>query len=377
MQGKMFSNGLILYGVLVWRLKAAGINMTDEKRIFDLTCHPVSAWLNVNRQCNYRCRWCYASGTGYRIDECMSAEVAKELIDISQELGVSHINIIGGEPTLWPPLFEINDYIRNAGLTSGIITNAHLFSEDEFLCEYAGHPNDRLSVSVKAGDEKTFNVATGVKGFSASLVGIQRAVQLFRARVTTVYNSLVGLDGLSRIAKVCHDLGASDLVVNMCSPSLDGDGVDDSCCGTIEEIVDSTIAMTELLQEYFGERWELDIQLPLCTFPRGFIEDMLERNKVQTVCQVFSRTGLNFDYMGNVIVCNELYNAVVAKYREDFKDAQSLGMFLNSPDMKKKYGQLLRYPSAECVDCRWNTLCHGGCLMNWLVYRPSICHAVT
>ncbi len=350
--------------------------MSEGNKVFDLTCRPTSAWLNVNRQCNYRCRWCYVAGTGYRVGDCMSSELARRLVDISWALGVKHINLIGGEPTLWPALFEINDYIKSLGLSSGIITNAHRFSDDDFMRKYNNHSNDRLSVSVKAGDEKTFNESTGVNCFSDSLVGIRRAIQHFHAHVTTVYNSFVGLDGLRRIAETCYDLGAPDLVVNMCSPTLDRDGVDDSCCGTIEEIVESTIAMTDLLQQVYAERWELDVQLPLCLFPRSFIETMLGRNKIQTVCQVFSRSGLNFDYRGNVIVCNELYSSTVAEIEKDFNDASSLNTFLNSAETKEKYSRLLRYPSNECTGCRWNTVCHGGCLMNWLVYNPSICHAI-
>ena len=40
------------------------------------------SWLNLNRACNLRCKWCYASGTGFSSKDDMSLKLAKELIDL-------------------------------------------------------------------------------------------------------------------------------------------------------------------------------------------------------------------------------------------------------------------------------------------------------
>ena len=64
--------------------------------LYDFICRPKMTWLNINRQCNFRCKWCYNEATGFKTEETMSYETAKSLIDISKEAGVEHLHFIGG-----------------------------------------------------------------------------------------------------------------------------------------------------------------------------------------------------------------------------------------------------------------------------------------
>jgi radical SAM protein with 4Fe4S-binding SPASM domain len=73
---------------------------------FDFKARPKVSWFTVNRQCNFRCPWCYGEDTHYSSKDTMSLATAKELAQITAEVGVRYINIIGGEPTLWPHLFD-------------------------------------------------------------------------------------------------------------------------------------------------------------------------------------------------------------------------------------------------------------------------------
>ena len=82
---------------------------------FDYRCNPIVAWLNVNQQCNMRCKWCYAEHTHYPSEREMSYTLAKEIVNICLELGVSEFVLIGGEPTLWSHLFDIIQYIKERG----------------------------------------------------------------------------------------------------------------------------------------------------------------------------------------------------------------------------------------------------------------------
>ncbi|NIA02325.1 MAG: radical SAM protein [Nitrospirae bacterium] len=62
------------------------------------------AWLTVNRACNFRCKWCYASETEYQQADEMTPATAEQLLRLASDLGITHILFIGGEPTLWPHL---------------------------------------------------------------------------------------------------------------------------------------------------------------------------------------------------------------------------------------------------------------------------------
>ena len=144
--------------------------MTKSKP-FDFKARPTTAWLNVNRQCNFRCKWCYGNDTGFSTKDTMSGTLAERLIHICKEIGVNHVIFIGGEPTLWKDLFEANRLCHELGMTTGLITNAAMFGDDDYWSQYLNNEVDRLSISVKAADMETFKSSTGAKLFTTTQKG--------------------------------------------------------------------------------------------------------------------------------------------------------------------------------------------------------------
>lgn len=134
--------------------------------------------------------------------------------------------------------------------------------------------------------------------------------------------------------------------------------------------------MQPFLDDLYDGKVEIAIYIPLCLFPESFIEQMIAKRQLTTICQVYGRSGINFDINGDVILCNQLYDTVIAKRKVDFNSGQGLIEHLNSSSIRKDYRQLLRFPSASCSKCRWNADCRGGCLLNWALYDPTMCHAV-
>ena len=63
-------------------------------------------WLTLNRTCNLRCLWCYASSTNYKAEDILSYEDATKIIDICSDVGIKGIILMGGEPTLYSHLFR-------------------------------------------------------------------------------------------------------------------------------------------------------------------------------------------------------------------------------------------------------------------------------
>lgn len=346
--------------------------------LYDFSCNPGVAWLNVNQACNMRCKWCYCAQSGYIPTKEMSLTLAKELVDISVNIGISHFNIIGGEPTLWPHLFQLISYMRDKGKTIGLITNATRFGDDLFWSKYINCPADRISVSVKSASAVEYKQVVGSNDFSKTMLGIKRAISFHEVGITTVFNSLVGLEGLKKIGKACREMNANSIIVNMCSPVLNKEGTGDAGFSIpIEELANSTISALEYLLPLYEGNVEFDIQMPLCLFPKDFvIKYGMENRKLMTLCHVFSRSGINYDIEGNVTVCNE-FTSTIAKRGVDFSDGQSLIRHLNTVQVKDYYSEILRYPSVECDLCDWKGECRGGCLMNWLIYEPSICHPIT
>lgn len=345
--------------------------------LYDFSCKPNMVWLTVDRRCNFRCQWCYCGATHYNPKDKMPIKLAKELVLIGIDAGAMDFNIIGGEPTLWPGLLELNRYCKELGVTTGIITNAARFGDDKFWSEYQRYPCDKISISVKSTDREQFRNVTGSRIYDQTMVGIERAISFYQTGITTVYNSLVGLSGLKQIATTCHELGACSIIVNMCSPVIGDNGVEQGYAIEPHQLVKDIMDMYPFLDELYDGHVEIDVQMPLCLFPTSFVEKVLAKGKLATMCQVFSRTGINFDINGDVMLCNELFDGIVARKGADYHNGASLLEHLNGENLRDEYRQLLRYPSDACDGCRWANDCRGGCLLNWMVFDPSICHTIS
>lgn len=345
---------------------------------FDFKCRPKTAWLTVNRKCNFRCQWCYGEGTNYTPADTMPLKTALEVVKIAANVGVEYINIIGGEPTLWPGLFELNKFCKTLGITTGLITNAARFGNNEFWEKYQQCPCDEMSISVKSVNLKQFKNVTKAKEniFNQTMIGLERAMNFHNTGVSTVYNSLVGMNGLKDIASTCRQLGANFLVVDLCTAVLSKDGISKGFSIEPQQLADDIVEMQPYLSKLYDGKIEIEAYIPLCLFPVSFIEEMLQTNQIGTVCHVYSRSGINFNTNGDIMPCNQMYDSIIARKGIDFTDGPSLLDHLNSIDLRKDYKQLLRYPSKACTNCRWKNDCHGGCLVNWMVFDSSICHTI-
>lgn len=344
---------------------------------FDFRCDPIVAWLNVNQQCNMRCRWCYAEQTQYSPEKEMSFSLAKDVIEICLKLGVSEFVLIGGEPTLWPHLFNTIQYIKERGARVSIITNGMQFSNDGFWAEYIKNPASSVGLSIKSMSRSKFFDSTRVTSFDKMIKGVSRVIKHHKCGVSAVHNELVGVSGTVEIAKRCKELGATSFQLVMCTPTFNTDG---NICTDysipLNRVWDELKEISINLESLYGKKAYYDMQLPLCLFPKEFVQDKLRDRRIQTQCHLFSRTGINFDTDGNIILCNTISERV-ASIGKDFCNEKDLIRYLNSKEIRHSYQELARYPSKKCKECIWREECRGGCLMNWFTNDPDqICHPV-
>lgn len=343
---------------------------------FDFKCHPSVAWLTVNRQCNFRCPWCYGEDTSYKPEDIMSIEIAKELVKDCVDIGVSYFNIIGGEPTLWPGLLEFNGFCKEIGATTCLVTNGALLGDDAYWRKYIHAPCDEVSISVKSTNLDEFKNITKFVRFDQVRDGIKRAINFYQSGVTTVYNSLVGLEGLKKIAVDCRSLGANYFVVDLCTPVINNGAVVKGFSIEPRQLAKDIMEVQPFLDELYDGNIEIAIYIPLCLFPEQFLERMIEKHQLTTMCQVYGRNGINFNVNGDVMLCNQFLDTIVSRKGFDYSDGLNLLEYLNSESVCGDYRQLLRYPNKSCNKCRWKLDCRGGCLLNWTLYEPSICRVV-
>jgi hypothetical protein len=299
--------------------------------------NPFVVWLNVNQACNLRCKWCYAEHTGYSPKQEMPLEMAKHLVELSLEIGVREFVLIGGEPTLWPHLFELLTFIKKCDTPVSVITNAIRFSDDDFWKQYQNNPADSVGISVKAADRECFYHVTNSVLYDESMIGIKRAINFYNCGVSAVHNSLLGVNGTFEIARQCKRLGATSFQLVLCTPMFCGEAISTDFVIPPVNIWEDLSFLSQNIERLYGaENVNYDTQMPLCLFPKEFVARKLSSGKLRSQCHVFSRSGVNFDFRGNVLFCNTIAE-IVARYGVDFTDARSLINFMSSEQKCDEY----------------------------------------
>lgn len=331
---------------------------------------PGCAWLTVNRSCNFRCKGCYAQGTGYNPNHIMNLELAEELLSLIVKLKIKSITIIGGEPTLWPHLADFNNLCKEFGEKTTIVTNAMQFGIDSFWEKYLESPNTKAGISIKAFDKNSLKEIAEVNSFEISEKGLKRAIAHFKSGVSTVYNT-INATNITDIAKFAMDCGARHVSISPCTPAF-CDGLPNNTYVVEPRMMANHILdIYPKLVEVTGGRVSFSVKFPICLWPKDFVENLVKEGQISTVCQLQHRTGLIFDVDGNLALCNSLFDYPIGKYGENFNDDESLLELMNSKTVIGFYDKLTSYPSTKCIDCEKYDVCAGGCPLFWSLYQPN------
>lgn len=110
----------------------------------------VNAGIRLTRLCNMKCTYCNIQNT---IRKDLTLKEWKMAVDIIKDLGANEIVILGGEPTLYPHILELVNYIANqANLSCNLTTNA--FENFDLVVQLFENGLNSLGVSVDNLDLK-------------------------------------------------------------------------------------------------------------------------------------------------------------------------------------------------------------------------------
>ncbi|MBQ6352384.1 MAG: radical SAM protein, partial [Lentisphaeria bacterium] len=132
----------------------------------------LSAEIEFNRSCNYRCPYCYA------VDDTVAAlphETALQVIRDVAKLGARKIVVLGGEPLLCRHLREYILLAESLGMGAEIFTNAALL--DEAWARFFFEHNCRVAVKLNSLKPEVQERLTGVPN---ALDNALRAIRLLQ-----------------------------------------------------------------------------------------------------------------------------------------------------------------------------------------------------
>ena len=86
-----------------------------------------SANIHLNGRCNYHCAHCFDTCLPKR---CMIPEDWKGHLEYLKSIGITKINLAGGEPFLYPYLEEMCILVKSMGFTVSIVSNGSLITKE-------------------------------------------------------------------------------------------------------------------------------------------------------------------------------------------------------------------------------------------------------
>jgi len=136
-------------------------------------------------------------------------------------------------------------------------------------------------------------------------------------------------------------------------------------------LVENILRDYPILEQITKGRIVFEMMIPFCLWPSSFIKELKQKGQILSVCHVLKRKGIIFDEIGNVIMCNALFDYPLGRYGNEFNNRTSLLAWLNTPRIINYYDHIRRYPSMSCKICSWYSDCGGGCPLRWSVYDPN------
>lgn len=325
------------------------------------------AWITLNRDCNLRCNWCYARGTGFNIVDRMQENTVKELIAFLSEIKVQSVYFTGGEPTCDERLEQYIFAAHNSGLFPELITNGVALHDKQFLYDLRKAGLEGINLSMKGWSEESYIQNTGKNVFHQVLQAIRNVAELKINHVVSFVLSSKNIDSyLVAISKAIEN-GATQIYLSFEQDFSVLDGNQEK--RRVEDLVyliRKFESSYEELCKMTGGKLILHQSLPFCVWDSNILKKLKDRKQLSSNCHLRERSGLVFDTNGSLIMCNSMFQIPIGKYGEDFFDEASFMSFWNSGKIRNAYSSLSMLPAKDCSVCIDKTLCGGGCIANWL-----------
>jgi len=202
---------------------------------------------DFTKQCNLKCKHCYANATPYPAPDELTLEEKLNVVDQLDEAGVAAISFSGGEPLMNKDFWKVAEYAASKGFYISIATNGTLITEN--IAKRLKETGIRyVEVSLDGPNSEIHDEFRGVKNaFERAVRGIKNArdAGLSTGIATTIthYN----LDILPEMIELARKLMVDRFIVFNFIPT-----------GRGKEIVKEDLSPIERekLMKYLYDEWE-------------------------------------------------------------------------------------------------------------------------
>lgn len=176
----------------------------------------INVQLDLSWRCNLKCKHCYLYKTDY-IEEPLSLQEWKGIIDQLSEMEVPKLTFLGGEPLLAPNFFELSFYAYKKGFKLYTTTNGILVTP-EIAKRIIEVGYNEIDVSLDGAYPKSHEFIRGKGTFYKTLQGIEFLVKAGLKVKTATVVSKINFDEMKDLFNLGEKIGIKQMYFNALMP---------------------------------------------------------------------------------------------------------------------------------------------------------------
>ena len=300
--------------------------------------------LALTYRCDNNCVHCYAGGP--RETKELATDEWFKVIDRLYELGIPHVVLTGGEPTLREDLPKLIAHTQEVGLVSGLITNGRRLKDAAYFNSLVDAGLDHVQITVESYDPKVHDKITGVQGsWEETVQGLKNAIS---SPIYTLSNTTLNQWNVKDILKTIeflHGLGLQQFACN--SLIYSGKAPD-----VVKDFALEDSSLEPILTSIRNKARELGMEFIWYTPTEYCVLNPLQLELGIKSCSA-CRISMCIEPDGTVIPCQSYFTPLGNILKDDWNKIWRHPLCLRLRARK--------YVPEKCFDCPSLNICGGGC----------------
>ncbi len=322
----------------------------EFRPVFSAPVHaPYKADVALTYRCNNACAHCYNAADRLDMPSLALADW-RRVLDKLAEIGVPHIILTGGEPTLHPDLPAIIRYADGLGLIVGMNTNGRMLSHAPTMAALAEAGLNHVQITLETRDAAIHDAMVGAPGaFAQTVRGIENALA---SGVHTITNSTLtrrNVHDAVGIVDFLHGLGLRTFAMN--GMIYAGGGLDEPDA-IPAEAMGATLLVVRERAEALAMRFLWYTVTDYCRL------SPLELGLAPKRCNA-AEYSICIEPNGDVLPCQSYYVAAGNLLNDPWERIWNSPLFLSFRD--RETDPLAAGLPQMCWDCPDLEMCGGGC----------------
>jgi radical SAM protein with 4Fe4S-binding SPASM domain len=203
---------------------------------------PLVMSYNVTRECNMKCSHCYINATEKKLEDELTTQEAKAVIDQIYQVSSPLLILSGGEPLLRKDIFELIEYGSKKGLKIGLGSNGYLI-DDEVAKKLKEAGISTVSISIDSIIPAQHDEFRGVPGAWEKAVNACKALRkqgvLVQVNTTLTHDNYNQIDDIMTLAE---SIGVENFHLFFLVPTGRGVKIEDISPQKYEDMITNTFA---------------------------------------------------------------------------------------------------------------------------------------